>query len=172
MGTTVADTWITSDTHFGHFNIIKYCNRPFRDTREMDEALIERWNASVKPEDTVYHGGDVYFGSANAETILSRLNGRKYLILGNHDNPRDPLLHKFFRKIRLWVPMKDQGLLLSHVPVHPDQLEFYDSGINVHGHIHDRVLDDPRYVNVSVEQTDYRPLHIEEVIRHVRATGG
>ena len=124
--------------------------------------MVENWNSVVQPSDTVYHLGDVYFGKVNAE-IVHRLNGRKYLILGNHDDTRCPVLNKAFRKIRLWVPIKDKGIVLSHVPVHPDQLDTYEAGVNVHGHIHDRVISDPRYINVSVEQTNYTPIHLDEV---------
>src|SRR5579863_2896472 len=78
--------WFTSDTHFGHTNIIRYCNRPFKDAGEMDRAMVENWNALVKPEDTIYHLGDVSFSSPDrTKHILSNMNGHKILILGNHD---------------------------------------------------------------------------------------
>ena len=78
--------FFTSDTHFGHANIIKFCNRPFRDIDHMDEELIRRWNATVTPDDTVYHLGDVALGSRERwGSRLSRLNGTIYLVPGNHD---------------------------------------------------------------------------------------
>ena len=84
-------TWLTSDLHLGHANIIQYCGRPFRDVREMNERLISNWNARVKPEDLVYHLGDFCFHrgvegqKVSAAEWESRLNGKIVHILGNHD---------------------------------------------------------------------------------------
>lgn len=78
--------FFTADTHFGHANIIKYCNRPFGTVDEMDEALIARWNEVVTPRDIVFHIGDFGFCTpAVAAVIAGRLNGRKFLVYGNHD---------------------------------------------------------------------------------------
>ena len=79
--------FIISDTHFNHANIIKYCNRPFKDTKEMYEAMIKNWNETASNNDIVIHLGD--FGLGNKEyiaSIIKRLNGKKILIMGNHDN--------------------------------------------------------------------------------------
>jgi calcineurin-like phosphoesterase family protein len=75
--------FFTSDSHFGHANIIKYCNRPFSSVAEMDREMIEQWNKVVTMYDTVYHLGDFCF-SAHAP-YFNQLNGNKFLILGNHD---------------------------------------------------------------------------------------
>ena len=77
--------YFTADTHFGHENVIRFCDRPFSSANEMDEAMIANWNARVKGDDTVYVLGDMFFRSTNAETILQRLKGKKRLIVGNHD---------------------------------------------------------------------------------------
>jgi len=77
--------FFTSDTHFGHKNILKYCNRPFVNVEEMDEVMIERWNGRIGKNDSVYHLGDFSF-SSNPKTYFERLNGKKILIIGNHDN--------------------------------------------------------------------------------------
>ena len=79
-------TYFTSDQHFGHFNIIRLCGRPFETVEEMDEALLSKWNAKVKADDTVYILGDLFFRAAKVEPILKALNGRKHLIVGNHDH--------------------------------------------------------------------------------------
>ena len=151
------DIWVISDTHFGHRNIIRYCNRPFDDELQMNEAMIERWNSVVKDGDIVYHLGDVYFGESGR--ILHKLKGRKRLVIGNHDVGKDQYLLRHFQKIMAWRMFPEYGLLLTHVPVHPNSL--FKVSKNVHGHIHNQLIDDERYVNVSVEQINYTPVHIE-----------
>jgi calcineurin-like phosphoesterase family protein len=163
--------WLISDTHIGHENIIKYCNRPFANAAEMDEYILTMWNETVDDQDVVYHLGDVYFRDPSK---LYQLKGRKRLLLGNHDDGKDPHLHKVFQKIGIWRKFPEYGLLLSHLPIHQDQLggEYFSPTKermiralthNVHGHIHDRNIKDPRYINVSVEQIGYKPIDIEEV---------
>ena len=77
--------FFTADTHFGHNNILKLCNRPFDTIDDMNEALIKNWNARITGADSVYIVGDMFFRCADAEKILSRLHGKKHLIIGNHD---------------------------------------------------------------------------------------
>ena len=78
--------YFIADTHFNHTNIIKYCNRPFNNTHEMNEYIIQKWNSVVKKDDTVYHLGDVGFGSLQeVKNLVERLNGTKILLRGNHD---------------------------------------------------------------------------------------
>ncbi len=93
------NTWITSDTHFGHNNIIKFCARPFKDAIEMDEHLILNWNRCVRPDDIVIHLGDFSMSEQALQRVARRLNGRKFLILGNHDYPHPA--HKKGRKPEL-----------------------------------------------------------------------
>lgn len=91
-------TFFTSDTHFNHANIIRFCNRPFNDVEQMNETLIANWNRVVQPEDTVFHLGDFCLGGSVEWTkILNRLNGKIYLILGNHDikNIRQGYMRRF-----------------------------------------------------------------------------
>lgn len=79
-------TFFTSDTHFGHANIIRLCNRPFQNVEEMNEVLIENWNKVVSKDDTVFHLGDFAFGGSSVwNSIIPRLNGHINLIIGNHD---------------------------------------------------------------------------------------
>ena len=81
------DYWFTADTHFGHANIIKYCNRPFKDTVEMNEAIISNWNKVVKAEDLVFHLGDFCWGRNewDFDIYFKRLNGLIVFVKGNHD---------------------------------------------------------------------------------------
>lgn len=158
--------WIISDTHFGHENIIKYCDRPFGNAHHMDEALLENWNSTIKSDnDIVYHLGDVYFGRKQKDwdSFIGRLNGRKRLLLGNHDEGQDPVLLKHFQKISMWRMFPEFGLLLTHVPVHPSSLNPEKCPLNVHGHVHTNSLPDANYKNVSVECINYTPVNIEEL---------
>lgn len=157
--------WLISDTHFNHENIIKFCNRPFTDRWHMNEILIQNWNAMVKPQDKVYHLGDVYFGSnEDGERVMQRLNGHKRLVLGNHDDPKQHALWKYFDEIMMWRVFTEFKLLLTHVPVHPSTFELNgrrEDWINVHGHIHDNSSPEGNYSCVCVEQTNYHPVNIE-----------
>jgi len=163
------DIWVTSDTHFFHANIIKYCNRPFDNPKQMNECLIDNWNSVVKQGDKVYHLGDVFMGEGGYEGIgplLNRLHGSKRLIVGNHDDI--PFLSKggWFKKVMLWRVFTNYNLLLTHVPIHRDSIHerlIVNGGANVHGHIHDHDSPEGPYINVCVEKTNYTPIHIEEL---------
>lgn len=177
----MANMWLTSDTHFSHYNIIRYCDRPFASAEEMDEALVAYWNDTVRPEDSVYHLGDVTIIRGNRVQqekmahIIRRLNGHKRLILGNHDHfSVQAYIEAGFEKVRgtgRWL----NGFLLSHFPVHPDCMGTAKGCI--HGHIHDRVPPAPvvrfkdngsrvehPYINVCVEVRNYRPVNFDEAI--------
>ena len=159
------DIFVISDTHFGHENIIRYCNRPFANAELMDECMADNWNSVVKAEDIVYHLGDVYFSGAYSR--LYNLNGRKRLILGNHDNGKDQRLQEVFQKIMVWRMFPEFGLLLSHIPLHETVLQnsYGYNLINVHGHIHNQDAPSDRHINVSVEQINYTPTAIEDLIK-------
>jgi len=185
-------TFLVSDTHFGHektCTVFKRADgtplRPFSSVEEMDEEMVRRWNERVGKKDKVYHLGDVVINRKYLE-ILGRLNGDKVLIRGNHDIFKLEDYTKYFRDIRGYHVMN--GMILSHVPVHPESLGRF--GVNIHGHLHyqrvkkARGVDartgeilysdeiDPRYHCVCVEQTDYTPITLEEVFKRVRDEGG
>ena len=145
--------FLIADTHFGHANICKFVNydgskvRPWENVEEMDEAMVERWNLVVRPFDKVYHLGDVAIAKRSLVT-LSRLNGKKVLIRGNHDifNLKD--YTPYFYDIR--GSHKLNNFVLSHIPVHPATITNRWCAGNVHGHLHGNwVMDgdskDPRY---------------------------
>lgn len=170
---TERNIFVISDTHFNHQNIISFCSRPFKTADEMNWEIVERWNSVVRPQDKVYHLGDVYMGSGFSReytnNLLSKLNGHKRLILGNHDNGKDQLLQKHFEKIDVWRMMPEHGILMTHVPVHPSTLgegRFSKSDYvfqNIHGHIHTNNSPFGPYQNVCVEKIDYTPVPIEEL---------
>lgn len=163
------DIYLISDTHFQHHNIVHKFDppRPFHTVNEMDDQIIERWNSVVKPGDKVYHLGDVFFG--NKETFKSlwpRLNGRKRLVVGNHDDVKFLSSGNFFEKVMLWRKFKEFGLVLTHTPLHSSTLKegrFGGEEINVHGHTHFNGSPKGPYVSVCCEMIDYTPVHIEEV---------
>jgi calcineurin-like phosphoesterase family protein len=183
----VADKFVIGDTHFGHTNSwekFKLPNgdplRPFTSTEEMDEAMIERWNAKVKPEDTVYHVGDVVINRKSLH-LVKRLNGKKRLVRGNHDIFKDADYNEVGFTALYGVRVFVDKFILSHIPLHPDCVT-ERFRVNVHGHLHanevmwdtykdmgdphtlTRVREiDPRYLCVSVEHTNYEPLSFEEV---------
>ena len=178
--------FLTSDTHFGHKNICKFTNydgspvRPWDDANEMDEEMVKRWNETVRPNDKVYHLGDVVINRKSL-AILDRLNGDKVLIKGNHDIFKLTDYTKYFRDIRGYHVMN--GMILSHIPVSKGSIARF--GTNIHGHTHgNRVMKtvgfwpfkkqviDPDYFCVCVEQTDFRPILFEDVIKRIKDQGG
>lgn len=165
--------FLTADTHFSHAGVCKFLRedgtklRPWDDPLEMDEVMVERWNKVVKPTDKVYHLGDVVI-ARGALKLLDRLNGDKVLIKGNHDIFKLSDYTKYFRDVRGYHVL--DGLLLSHIPVHPDSKGRFRA--NVHGHIHERQLSDPWYSCVCVEHTDYAPIALEEVLNRLAWNNG
>lgn len=160
----MGNIFLTADTHFSHGGVCKFLRndgsklRPWDNPEEMDEYMIQEWNKLVRPNDKVYHLGDVVI-ARKALAVLERLNGDKVLIKGNHDIFKITDYLKHFRDVRGYHVM--DKMLLSHIPVHPDSKGRFVA--NVHGHTHANVLEDPWYVCVCVEQTDYRPIAFEEI---------
>jgi calcineurin-like phosphoesterase family protein len=153
--------------------------RPWTDPDEMDEFMVKAWNETVKPTDKVYHLGDVVINRKSLG-IMRRLNGDKVLIRGNHDIFKDTDYREHFREIRAYHVMN--GMILSHIPIHPESLGRF--GTNIHGHLHsNRVMQtgfngkvtdiiDTRYHCVCVEQTDFKPILFERVLDRIKDEGG
>jgi calcineurin-like phosphoesterase family protein len=157
----MSKTFVISDTHFGHKRILEYepIARPFTDMLDHDNTIIHLWNSVVKPEDVVWHLGDVWFGK-DGHWPLEQMIGRKRLVLGNHDRFEMELYSKYFEKI---VGCYEFGnCILSHMPVHESQFGRYK--LNVHGHCHSKTLEDRRYVNVSAEALKLRPVYLDTLI--------
>jgi calcineurin-like phosphoesterase family protein len=174
----MGDIWVVSDTHFNHVNILRFTDsksgdliRPeFADVQEMNEIMIQRWNEVVRPGDKVYHLGDVVMGTDQESWMKRhwpRLMGQKRLIVGNHDNIKMLASGGFFAKVEMWRVFSEFGLILSHVPLHESGLYRGASEgkqmLNVHGHIHQNASPKGPYRCVCVEQTNYRPINIEEL---------
>lgn len=155
------DIYVISDTHFHHKNIIKYCNRPFPTVESMNEFMLDSWNQTVKPDDIVYHLGDVVMGRHNYD-VIKKLNGRKRLIVGNHDDIMK--VGKYFQKVMMWRMFPEWNLVLTHVPIDlTDKTETRKYSYNVHGHIHNNLSPTSRHINVSVESTHYSPVPLENI---------
>ena len=142
--------------------------RPFSSVEEMNEAMVDNWNSVVQRGDKVYHLGDVFFGpKPEFQSLWPRLNGRKRLVVGNHDDVKYLAAGGFFDKIMLW--RKFEHLLFTHVPVHESTLgEHRFSGaamVNVHGHIHQNQPPTSQHRCVCVEHTGYKPIHIDELLK-------
>jgi calcineurin-like phosphoesterase family protein len=164
--------FLIADMHFGHSKMYDlpfrdkhgHPVRPFQSATEADEAMIERWNAVVRPFDKVYTLGDIAIPMGGLDSV-SRLNGDKVLVAGNHDWPFEKKLGLYFRSVRAY--WKLDNFVLSHVPIHPSSLRNFDG--NIHGHLHSGRVElddgsiDPRYLCVCVEHINYQPIHWEEV---------
>ena len=129
-----------SDLHFGHFNIIRYDNRPFRTVEEMDNVLIKNWNKVVSNDDTVYILGDIsWHDESKTVEIFKQLNGVKVLIKGNHDNiKRDSELAKCFASIRDYAELyldKKRKVIVSHYPI-PFWNGQFRGAVHLYGHVH------------------------------------
>lgn len=178
--------WFTSDTHFYHENILRFCNRPFRDITEMNETLVRNWNAVVPPDGTVFHLGDFAFASPGEwNDILSRLNGKIYLILGNHDMKqiRQGFMGRFAHVTQqMTIRVGGQSIVLNHNPF----LCYGGAYRNVwqlFGHVHSGPLSGkgrdgessggkdlprlsmlfPNQYDVGVDNNNFRPVSFAEV---------
>ena len=168
--------FFTGDTHFGHANIIKYCNRPFSSARQMDECLIEIWNRIVRPGDIVYHLGDFAFCDRNrALEILSQLNGKKIICRGNHDKLlKDGAIREQFEKIVDYLEIyvddnsleqKRQMIVLSHYAFLVWNKRHYGSWM-LHGHSHGSLqypAGHTRIMDVGVDACNFQPISYEQV---------
>ena len=165
--------WFTADTHFGHRNIIKYTERPYSDTKEMDEALIANWNSVVGPDDDVYHLGDVALcGPDRLGKILDRLNGRIHLIVGNHEDSALALRDRFVwvkDYFELVVEDKDAHrgrrlIVLLHYAMRVWNVSHHGSW-HLYGHSHGTLEDDIKSLSfdAGVDCHNYRPISYAEV---------
>lgn len=163
----MSNIFLIGDTHFGHANILTFKKndgsplRKFSDIHHHDEYLIYKWNSVVRPQDKVYHLGDIGFRNfTSVKAVFDRLNGEKVLIKGNHDTFKLSQYQQIFKDVRAYHQL--DGFILSHIPIHPESLSRWSG--NIHGHLHSQTLNDKRYINVSVEQLhDYEPVSLTAI---------
>lgn len=186
----MAETWLTSDMHFGHERISQLAGRPFSSVDDMNEHLVTRWNQNVGRDDTVYVLGDTHMGKiADSLPIAKELNGRKILVPGNHDrvwrgNDNKP------QKQELWErEYADAGYEVSHTPPsiktevgkistnhfpisgdsqgldrHAEHRPSDTGQLLAHGHVHDSWRQRGRQVNVGVDAWGGEPVHLSTVV--------
>ena len=172
--------YFIADPHFGHDNIIKYCARPFKSAGEMNSVIVGNWNASVNMDDTVYVIGDLFFGSCpNPEGYLQRLNGKKFLTPGNHDEVwmKHIDVSSYFEDVALMMEIpysKKHMITLCHYPMMSWKGDRNASGFMIHGHIHNRtdadyfplIRSNPNMLNAGVEINGFKPVTFDELVKN------
>lgn len=170
--------WFTADLHLGHDNIRRYCNRPFDSVELMDARIITNWNSVIQPEDDVWIVGDFAFGKADAwSNYLSRLMGRKHLILGNHDREKiwsGPMIGQQFQTLTHYHELKiedeemdcEQLIVLCHYAFQTWNKSHHGSW-HLHGHSHGTLPspDTMARMDVGVDTNDFKPYSYEDVKR-------
>ena len=171
--------YFTSDTHFNHTNIISYCQRPFKNVDEMNERIIANWNEVVSEDDIIFHLGDFCLGGAAEWTrLLDRLNGKIYLIMGNHDrkNIRQGFMDRFEHvAMQIHIEVGKQRIYLNHYPFLCFEGGYKDVW-QLFGHVHTRKTNTgidagrlqylyPTQYDVGVDNNNFAPVSFEQVKR-------
>lgn len=163
--------FLIADTHLGHENMTKWVEedgskcRPWDNVDDMNRDIISRCNSRVGKADKLYILGDVVFGKKNLH-LLEQLNGKKCLILGNHDLQDIPVYLEYFYAVRSMHVLGD--FVMTHIPLHTQSIGRWKGG-NIHGHLHkNKILGidgkpDSRYICVSAEQINYTPISFNEI---------
>ncbi len=158
-------TWFIGDTHFDHYEIIPFCNRPYDSVEQMNEALIANWNEVVAPQDVVWHLGDFSFGET--DVYLRHLNGTKHLIKGNHDGPEtcgDP----GWASVTNWSELAVEGwrVVLCHYAMRtwPGAS---NGALHFYGHSHGTLPGNRQSCDLGVDLWDYRPVSLAAVRREL-----
>ena len=175
-------TFFTSDTHFNHANIIRFCNRPFKDVEQMNEVMITNWNNAISKDDTVFHLGDFCLGGAAEWTkILDRLNVKIYLIMGNHDlkNIRQGFISRFEHvAMQMRIEIGKKRIYLCHYPFLCFEGSYKDDVWQLFGHVHTRRSNSgidagrlqylyPTQYDVGVDNNNFTPVsfgHVKRII--------
>lgn len=163
--------YFTADCHFHHKNVIKYCDRPFRDIEEMDKKLIRNWNEVVTAKDEVYILGDFTFKGLDAvEALLSQLKGTKHLVRGNHDSTFRDSMPYASDVSYAEIQYQNQWFILSHYPF-LSWNGMHRGSIQLHGHQHntceynlDCLEKEIRRYDVGVDANCYKPVSAESII--------
>ena len=159
----MSKVYVISDLHFSHHNMA--IKRGFKDAVSHDNHIIDTWNSIVTKRDVVWILGDITMEKSQGYELLDKLNGVKKVVLGNHDKPQhSPKLLEYVNHICGCVKLK--GCILTHIPIHESEVDRFL--LNIHGHIHDEVIPDLRYVNVCAENVDYKPVLLDKLVESKR----
>lgn len=190
--------WLMSDPHFFHKNVIGMCNRPFKNVEEMNNALIENINRRVRKKDHLLIAGDFSFAGMEAtKDIVSKINGYKIFVKGNHDRKANRLLELGFDDVieNDFIRIGNHRVLVSHFPYHPistyeknekEEVKCDFSFENDRRYLHKRILDDGktwlihghchnawkqkgRQINIGVDVWNYAPVHHEKILELINA---
>jgi calcineurin-like phosphoesterase family protein len=163
-----------SDLHLFHKNVLKYDKAPFATIEEMHSALKERWNAVVKPNDSVYVIGDIAFHKDADEVaeFLDSLNGEKHLIFGNHDKKIDKAILDCFKSKQYYLELRrgDDSIILFHYPIW-EWNKAHRGAYHLHGHCHGHsgFTRDGRIMDVGAVCLNYTPISLEDVIAKLKS---
>jgi len=154
-----------ADLHLGHGPGILRIRPQFKTIEEHDQFVVDSINEVVNPKDTLYILGDTVIRELGW-FYINQINCRnKIKIPGNHCGERTPIREVFFKSITgahaRRLPSSEIGAVFTHIPVHPSCLDRWQ--VNVHGHLHDQLIDDPRYLCVSCEAVNFKPINMEEI---------
>lgn len=184
--TKIQNVFFTSDTHFNHANIIKYCNRPFASVEEMNQKIIDNWNAVVQPNDIVFHCGDIAFGKKTDKlSFLNRLNGKIYLAVGNHDyhDLKEYKESGRFEDIKqqYYIKVDGQRMFINHFPLltYAGPYSNRDQVWQAFGHVHttaqlqgpdaDRLAFLlPTQYDVGVDNNNFTPISFKEFSKKIQ----
>jgi len=162
----MANVFFTSDLHLGHDNLLDFRShvhgKLFNNSEQMNEWIIEKWNSRVRPRDLVWVLGDIAWGSDNLH-YFAQMNGTKRLILGNHDNFSILEYYREFDKV--YGAWKKYGFVMTHVPIHPQEMKYRNWNNNIHGHIHhkEKLLQEPQYICVNIDVRNGLPMSLDEI---------
>lgn len=168
-------TWVTSDLHFGHANIMKFCPqsraRYKNDVNYMNEQMVAEWNETIAPEDTVYILGDVAFlPAAKAVAFMNRLNGKKILVEGNHDRKllQDPAFRSCFVEVHKYLDINYEGtkVVMFHYPI-AEWDQMHRGSVHLHGHLHggESGMEAYRCRDMGMDATGFIAVPMEVAIR-------
>ena len=177
--------WFTADNHFFHKNVITLCGRPFADNREMHHTMIRLWNECVEEDDTIIVVGDFTFGGVQkTANKLDKLNGKKMLVMGNHDwrNHKPDKYEKMgfdhVCKRDFSILLDETPLIVSHYPYKGSEIDnrVFDTQLTdegdwlVHGHVHNAWKKKGRMINVGVDVRGFKPVSLPEILREMATT--
>lgn len=171
----MSEKWFIADLHLNHEFMcdiqpeIGTSYRPeFKTVEEMNETIINNINRVVGPKDKLYLLGDVAFKPSQSEELIKSIQGRKTLVMGNHDQIRDKTKYytKIYHEICVWKKFREHGFICTHIPLRVDGIR--DCFLNLHGHIHRAQLPEPCYMNISAENVNYTPVHFDVVCERAK----